>query len=51
VLKLKTTYNYIKYLIPTCSTMFLFINYCSNMFWPHFVATFREHMVYLMCAA
>jgi hypothetical protein len=34
------------YLIPTFCTMFLFINYCSDTFWPQFLAIFRELVVF-----
>jgi len=31
--------------------MFLFVNYCFNMFWPQFLAIFRELVNFLMPAA
>jgi len=34
---------HIKYLLPTCSTkLLLVINYRFNMFWPQFLAIFRQ---------
>jgi hypothetical protein len=29
-----------KHLTPTLCTLLLFINYCSNMFWPQILAIF-----------
>jgi hypothetical protein len=29
----------------------IFINYCYDIFWPQFLATFMEHINFLICAA
>ena len=29
----------------------VFINYCSDIFWFQFLAIFRQHISFLMCAA
>ena len=42
----RTTALYTQYLTPTCCTMFVFVNYCSNMFWPQLVAIFKEVVMF-----
>jgi len=40
-----------EYLTPTCCTAFLFVNYCSDMFWFQLLVIFRELTSALICAA
>ena len=44
------TILHIQYLTPNCCAMFLFVNYCSDMFRPQILAMFGELVSFLMCA-
>jgi len=45
-----TSMLHTQYLIPTCCTMILIINYCAEMLRSQFLAIFRELVAFLMCA-
>jgi hypothetical protein len=38
-------------IFDTCLLHSVLINYCFDMFRPHFLATFREYIIFFICAA